>query len=49
MPIPERRATESRDEFIGRCVSEIVDEYGRKQALAICYNQLRAINEEKTK
>lgn len=40
MPIPNRSAGESRDEFIGRCVSEIIDEYGKKQALAICYSQL---------
>ena len=51
MPIPERTPTESRDEFIGRCIGELVDKenMNRRQAAAICYNQLRAINEEKTK
>lgn len=48
MPIPKKTATESRDEFIGRCISELTDEYGRRQAAAICYSQLRAINDEKT-
>jgi hypothetical protein len=40
MPIPNRRAGEARDEFIGRCVSEIINEYDREQAVAICYSQL---------
>lgn len=51
MPIPKRTATESRDEFIGRCISELVDkdDLSQRQAAAICYNQLRAVNEEKAK
>ena len=40
MPIPNRRAGEKQDDFIGRCVSEIIDEYDREQAVAICYSQL---------
>lgn len=40
MPIPSKKPTESRDEFIGRCISELSNEYPRKQAAAICYTQL---------
>lgn len=42
MPIPTRTPLEDRDEFIGRCISELSDEYDRKQAAAICYAQLSA-------
>jgi hypothetical protein len=51
MPIPKKSPTESRNEFIGRCISELVDkdDLSQQQAAAVCYNQLRAINEEKTK
>jgi len=44
MPIPKRNATESRDEFIGRCISNLSDEYPQDQAAAICYQQLRKVN-----
>jgi hypothetical protein len=40
MPIPERLPIETKDEFISRCIAEIVDEYGQKQAAAICYSKL---------
>lgn len=40
MPIPSRNVGEGRDEFISRCISQISDEYPRKQASAICYAQL---------
>lgn len=40
MPIPTRTPLETRDEYIGRCISELSGEYDRKQAAAICYNQL---------
>lgn len=44
MPIPDRRATESRDEFVGRCISELSNEYPKDQAAAICYQQLKKVN-----
>lgn len=44
MPIPSKRATESRDEFIGRCISVLSSEYPQDQASAICYNQLKKVN-----
>ena len=44
MPIPNKRATESRDEYVGRCISELSNEYPQDQAAAICYNQLKKVN-----
>ena len=43
MPIPQKRATESRDEYVGRCISELSNEYPQDQAAAICYNQLKKV------
>jgi len=43
MPIPQKRATESRDEYVGRCISELSSEYPQDQAAAICYNQLSKV------
>jgi len=41
MPIPQRNLAESKDEFISRCVSFLVDEgKDTEQATAICYTQL---------
>lgn len=40
MPIPKRKAGEKRDDFIGRCISQLDNEYPRAQASAICYAQL---------
>ena len=39
-PIPSPSG-ESEDEFIGKCVSAIIDEYPQEQALAICYSKWR--------
>ena len=44
MPIPKRNPTESRDEYIGRCISNLSDEYPQDQAAAICYQQLKKVN-----
>jgi len=41
MPIPTKNAGESEDEFVGRCMSAIGNEYPQDQALAICYNSFR--------
>jgi len=47
MPIPQRNLTETKDEFISRCVSFLVDEgKDTEQATAICYTQL---NKQKMK
>lgn len=43
MPIPQRRAGEDRDSFIGRCISEmnVLEESNtQEQNAAICYAQL---------
>lgn len=38
MPIPSIKSGETKNEFISRCVSAIVDEYGQDQSLGICYS-----------
>lgn len=40
MPIPKRNAGESKDDFLGRCISKLKGEYPEDQAAAICYEQL---------
>lgn len=37
--IPSPESNEDQDKFIGRCVSSIIDEYGKEVALGICYSQ----------
>lgn len=39
MPIPNPKGGESQDEFVSRCVSQIYNEYGQDQSVAICINQ----------
>lgn len=44
MPLPERKATEDRNEFISRCIEELLNKgeaKDRKQAAAICYLQIK--------
>lgn len=36
IPTPEKDETE--DKYISRCISSIIDEYGRETASAICYS-----------
>lgn len=36
-PIPSPSEQEKKEEYISRCVSEIIDEYGQEQASGICY------------
>ena len=44
MPIPQRTPGESRDEYIGRCISsEVAAGKPQDQAAAICYNQLKKV------
>lgn len=42
MPIPKPIGSETESEFVGRCISEIIDEYGQEQSAAICYNTYRS-------
>jgi len=47
MPIPQRTPLETRDEFIGRCMSDdvMVSEYpDLRQRSAICYLQLSTLS-----
>ena len=39
MPIPSRRKDEDKDQFVSRCISSIIDEFGQEQASAICYTK----------
>ena len=44
MPIPKRTPGESRDEYIGRCISsEVAAGKPQDQAAAICYAQLKQV------
>lgn len=44
MPIPNKKSGETENEYIGRCMIAIGDEYDTKeQALAVCYNKLRTM------
>ncbi len=44
MPIPKRNLGENRDEYVGRCIKNLSDEYPQDQAAAICYAQLKKVN-----
>jgi hypothetical protein len=37
MPIPKPNSAEAQDEYVGRCMHAIGNEYDQEQALAICY------------
>ena len=37
--IPSPSESETQDEYISRCISSIIDEYGQEQASGICYGQ----------
>lgn len=41
MPIPKPNPGESESDFVGRCISEISNEYDQEQAVAICFNTYR--------
>jgi hypothetical protein len=38
-PIPSPGESETQDEYVSRCISSIIDEYGQEQAAGICYGQ----------
>lgn len=37
--IPSPGESETQDEYISRCISSIIDEYGQEQSSGICYSQ----------
>jgi len=41
MPIPNKESAETEENYIGRCMSAISEEYPQEQALAICYGKFR--------
>jgi hypothetical protein len=41
MPIPTKESGEREEDYIGRCMSAIGEEYPQEQALAICYGKFR--------
>jgi len=49
MPIPNPTSGQSEEEYIGKCISEIIDEYGQEQAAAICYATYRKESMSKIK
>ena len=38
-PIPSPNSEEQKEEYLSRCISNIIDEYGQEQSAAICYNR----------
>ncbi len=48
MPIPKPTSEETEQEFVSRCVSEIIDEYDQQQALAVCYSTYQNMKSEVT-
>lgn len=49
MPIPNPTSGQSEEEYIGECISKIIDEYGQEQAAAICYATYRKESMSKIK
>lgn len=49
MPIPKPTEKETENEYIGRCISKIIDEYDQTQAAAICYSTWRKTKETMAK
>lgn len=37
--IPSPEKGEEQQDYISRCISSIIDEYGQEQASAICYSK----------
>jgi hypothetical protein len=44
MPIPPVNAGESQNEYVGRCVSDINEEYPNEQAVAVCISTYQRKN-----
>jgi hypothetical protein len=47
MPIPNPKAGQTEEEYIGECIPAIIDEYGQEQAAAICYSTYEKENMSK--
>ena len=47
MPIPQPSAGESQNEYVGRCISDINEEYPNEQAIAICISNWQKTNMSK--
>lgn len=41
MPIPSPKSNEDQSSFMLRCVPKMMGEYGKEQAIAICYSAFR--------
>ena len=49
MPIPNPSKTETQNDYVGRCMSEISGEYPQEQAVAICISTYQKETMSKTK
>lgn len=51
IPVPTKQEIKDNDKtgFVSRCVSAIYDEYGKDQALGICFSQWANKNKKKSK
>jgi hypothetical protein len=49
MPIPKPTASETQNDYVGRCMSEISGEYPQDQAVAICISTYQRDNMKKIK
>ena len=38
-PIPSPNSEEQKEDYLSRCISNIIDEYGQEQSAAICYSR----------
>ena len=47
MPIPQPASGESQNEYVGRCISDINEEYPNEQAIAICISTWQKTNMSK--
>jgi hypothetical protein len=49
MPIPNPSASETQNDYVGRCMSEISGEYPQEQAVAICISTYQKETMSKSK
>jgi hypothetical protein len=49
MPIPNPSASETQNDYVGRCMSEISGEYPQEQSLAICISTYQKETMSKSK
>jgi hypothetical protein len=49
MPIPNPSASETQNDYVGRCMSEISGEYPQEQAVAICISTYQKQTMSKSK